>query len=244
MNYIPGKIIEVMPKEGAVVETNAAFIQGIIGVGGETHGTIRIAVDSPSEELTVDKINSEDKEKVIVGGSLVTLDAIRKGVEVGASGIVSGGIRHDVLKEFMGEDIGVAITGQEELGLTLIVTEGFGKMRMSQRTFDLLKDFEGYRAAVNGATQIRAGVLRPEIIIPHGQAVEASDDDSISAGMTPGTPVRIIRQPYFGSIAKVVSLPIELQRVQSESMVRVVNLELEDGSTVTVPRANVEIIEE
>ena len=242
--YIPGKIIEVMPKEGAVVETNAAFIQGIIGVGGETHGTIRIAVDSPSEELTVDKINSEDKEKVIVGGSLVTLDAIRKGVEVGASGIVSGGIRHDVLKEFMGEDIGVAITGQEELGLTLIVTEGFGKMRMSQRTFDLLKDFEGYRAAVNGATQIRAGVLRPEIIIPHGQAVEASDDDSISAGMTPGTPVRIIRQPYFGSIAKVVSLPIELQRVQSESMVRVVNLELEDGSTVTVPRANVEIIEE
>lgn len=242
--YIPGKIIEVVPKEGAVVETNAAFIQGIIGIGGETHGAIRIAVDSPEEELTADKITPEDKENVIVGGSLVTIDAIRKGVEVGASCIVSGGIRHDVLKEFMGEEIGVAITGQEELGITLIVTEGFGKMRMSQRTFDLLKDFEGYRAAVNGATQIRAGVLRPEIIIPHEQAVEASDEDSLAAGMTKGTPVRIIRQPYFGSIAAVVSLPIELQQVHSESMVRVVNLELDDGSIVTVPRANVEIIEE
>ncbi len=242
--YIPGKIIEVVPKEGAVVETNAAFIQGIIGIGGETHGTIRIAVDSPDKELTADKITRGDKENVVVGGSLVTLDAIRKGVEVGASCIVSGGIRHDVLKEFMGEEIGVAITGQEELGITLLVTEGFGKMRMSQRTFDLLKEFEGYRAAVNGATQIRAGVLRPEIIIPHEQTVEASDEDSLAAGMTKGTPVRIIRQPYFGSIATVVSLPIELQQVHSESMVRVVNVELEDGSVVTVPRANVEIIEE
>jgi len=242
--YIPGKIIEVVPKEGAVVETNAAFIQGIIGIGGETHGVIRIAVDLPDEELTADKITPEDKENVIVGGSLISLDAIRKGVEVGASCIVSGGIRHDVLKEFMGEEIGVAITGQEELGITLLVTEGFGKMRMSQRTFDLLKEFEGYRAAVNGATQIRAGVLRPEIIIPHEQTVEASDEDSLAAGMTKGTPVRIIRQPYFGSIATVVSLPIELQQVHSESMVRVVNLKLDDGSIVTVPRANVEIIEE
>ena len=48
----------------------------------------------------------------------------------------------------------------------------------------------------------------------------------------------------FGAIGKVHSLPVELQQLESESMVRVVNIELDEGNVVTVPRANVEIIEE
>jgi hypothetical protein len=62
--------------------------------------------------------------------------------------------------------------------------------------------------------------------------------------MIPGTPIRIIRKPYFGAIGEVHSLPVELQQLESESMVRVVNIELDGGRVVTVPRANVEIIEE
>jgi len=242
--YIPGKIVEVLPKEGAVIETNAAFIQGIFGIGGEDHGRIRIAVESPDAILTVDAINPEDKGAILVGGSLVTLDAIKKCVEVGVSCIVVGGIRHDDLTAFTNEEVGVAITGQEDLGITLIVTEGFGKMRMSQATFDLLKNFEGFNASVNGETQIRAGVLRPEIIIPHDEVAEEGSGEELSSGMVPGTPVRIIRQPYFGAIGEVVRLPVELQQVESESHVRVIDVKLDDDTIVTVPRANVEIIEE
>ena len=242
--YIPGEVVEVLPREGAIIKTNAAFVQGIFGIGGETHGKIKIAVDSPEEELTADHINSEDKGAILIGGSLVTLEALRKGVEVGVSCIVAGGIHHKDLKEFMGEEIGVAITGQEEVGLTLIITEGFGRMRMSQRTFNLLKRFEGYMASANGATQIRAGVIRPEIIIPHEEHYEEASGDELAAGMIPGTPVRIIREPYFGAVGRVISLPVELQQIQTRSYVRVVEVELEDGRVVIVPRANVEIIEE
>jgi hypothetical protein len=71
-----------------------------------------------------------------------------------------------------------------------------------------------------------------------------SSDDELAAGMVADTPVRIIRQPYFGAIGKVVTLPVELQQLESESHVRVLTVELEDGKIVTVPRANVEIIEE
>jgi len=242
--YIPGKAVEVLPREGAVIETNAAFIQGIFGIGGEIQGKIKTAVDSPDEELTAGHITPEDKGRVLIGGSMVTMEALRKSVEIGVSCIVSGGVRHDDVTTFMGEEIGVAITGQEEVGLTLIITEGFGKMRMSQRTFDLLKRFEGYMASVNGATQIRAGVMRPEIIVPHEEGFEQASADELAAGMVPGTPVRIIRKPYFGAIGKVVSLPVELQQLESESYVRVLDVEFEDGTIVTVPRANVEIIEE
>lgn len=61
--------------------------------------------------------------------------------------------------------------------------------------------------------------------------------------MTIGMQVRIIWQPYFGSVGLITDLPIKLQRMESESMVRVVEVELEDGRKVIVPRANVEIVE-
>lgn len=241
--YIPGTIIEVVPNEGAVIETHAAFIQGIFGIGGEVHGEIHMAVSNNTITLEADKVKPEHEGKILIGGSRVTLDALKKAVEFGVSAVVSGGIRHEDLISFTGEEIGVAITGQEEVGITLIITEGFGTMNMSQRTFELLKEFEGYSASVNGSTQIRAGVLRPEIIIPHEIDIEDTSEE-LSQGMIPGTPIRIIRQPYFGAIGKVHSLPVELQQLESESMVRVVNIELENGKVVTVPRANVEIIEE
>ncbi len=242
--YIPGKIVEVLPDEGAIIETNAAFIQGIFGVGGESHGRIKIAVESSDDILTVDAVTPEDNGTILVGGSQVTLDAILKCVDVGVSCIVVGGIRHEDLTLFTKEEVGVAITGQEELGVTLIITEGFGKMRMSQATFDLLKTFEGFTASVNGETQIRAGVLRPEIIIPHEEVEEDGSGEELSSGMVPGTLVRIIRQPYFGAIGEVVRLPVELHQVESESHVRVLDVKLGDDAVVTVPRANVEIIEE
>ncbi|MBA7667291.1 hypothetical protein ES703_75378 [subsurface metagenome] len=46
------------PGEGVVIETNAALVQGIFGIGGENHGKIRIAVNSPEEELTDELIHA------------------------------------------------------------------------------------------------------------------------------------------------------------------------------------------
>jgi hypothetical protein len=159
-------------------------------------------------------------------------------------GIVTGGIDPSELSEFCGSEIGVAITGEENVGLTLIITEGFGNMNMAKKTFNLFKHFEGHLVCLNGATQIRAGVMRPEIIIPHDEPSEDSLMDKLLDGLVYGTLVRIIREPNFGVIGKVVELPIELEKIQTESSVRILKVELEDGRIVSVPRANVEIIEE
>jgi hypothetical protein len=242
--YIPGEVIKVLPNEGAIIETSrAAFVQGIFGIGGETHGKIKVAVDSHNEELSLDCITPDHKGAVLIGGSLVTFEALKRSFDVGVSCIIAGGVRHKDVSNLIGKEIGVAITGEEEIRTTLIITEGFGKMKMSQQTFDLFKRFEGHWACVNGATQIRAGVIRPEIIIPHEESFEKASEEELVEGMVPGTPVRIIRHPYFGSIGKVFSLPVELQEIKTKSHVRVLVIELENGMKVTVPRANVEIIE-
>jgi len=147
------------------------------------------------------------------------------------------------LLEFLGYDIGVAITGHEDIKITLIVTEGFGIINMAQRTFDMLKALDGKTASINGATQIRAGVIRPEIIVPLTDqqaldAAETSDEQYLDIG----TQIRVIREPYFGLIGNVTSLPPELTVVESGTHVRILHAMLQDGRDVAVPRANVEII--
>ena len=242
--YIPGKITEVRPEEGVTIETMATFIQGIFGIGGESHGKLKVLVKSPEETLTDEGISEEEKGCIVVGGSDITFETLEKAVKMGVNGIVAGGIDHSCLVKFIGGEIGVAITGEEDIPLTLIITEGFGKMAMSRKTFELLRRFEGETVCINGATQIRAGVIRPEIVIPHQEEFSGSSELEISEGIVPGTPVRIIAEPHFGAIGVVTLLPVELKDIETESHVRVLNVKLEDGKMVQVPRANIEIIEE
>lgn len=244
--YIDGEITDIIKNEGVEIRTAGSFIQGIFGIGGETIGHIAMAVDDPNEVLTASSIDESYKDKVIIGGSVAEYAALEKARDVGAKGVVVGGIEDQDLKKFMGYDIGVAITGSEKVGITLIATEGFGKLRMAQRTFELLKSRTGKKTSMNGATQIRAGVMRPELIVPIDKQAptKKTADLSTGAGLVTGTKVRMIREPYFGLIGRVIGLPVELAAVETEAKVRVLNVELEDKRKVTLPRANVEIIEE
>jgi len=241
--YIESDVVDVIPREGVVVETEASLVQGIFGVGGEVRGEVKVLAASPDEVMSDSKIDESCRGKVIVVGSLITHELIQKAIAVGAKAIVAGGVEDATLRKFLGYDIGVAITGSERKGVTLVVTEGFGQMRMADKTYKLLKSLEGKRASVNGATQIRAGVIRPEVIVPQPKSKDVQKQNVAESGLELGMAVRIIRQPRFGAIGKVTSLPVELQLVESEAKVRVLEVQLETGEKVLLPRANVEIIE-
>src|SRR5438128_234786 len=167
--YLDGTVAEVLPGQGARVETTCAFIQGIFGIGGETWGT-------------------------------------------------------------------------------LVLTEGFGRIPMARRTFELLRKLDGRKASISGATQIRAGVIRPEIIVPLAPGeqipgIETGQRGEVRGGVKVGDPVRVIRAPFFGRIGEVVGLPSDLQMIPTESRVRVMEVQFTDGSRAVIPRANVEVIE-
>jgi hypothetical protein len=242
--YLGGKVVEVVPKEGCIVEAEVTFVQGIFGIGGETHGKVKLACQSHEEELADDLITADMKGCVIVGGAKVTEKAIEKARKVGAAAVVTGGIDDQDLKSFLGYDLGVAITGSERVGLTIIITEGFGEIAMAERTFKLLASREGDEAAVNGATQIRAGVMRPEVLIPVTRSALADQGPGRTDGLLEiGRPVRIIRDPYFGLIGAVSGLPHEPKVLGSGSKARVLEVKFESGKRVVIPRANVELIE-
>jgi hypothetical protein len=243
--YIPGRVVEVHESEGCVVQAEAALVQGIFGLGGETTAELAMAVQGRKDELTAARLKPEHKGKIVVGGSYISLDGLQKAREVGVAGVVVGGFDYDDIKELLGYEVGVAITGGEKLGLTLIVTEGFGRIEMAPATFELLKKLEGRRASINGATQIRAGVIRPEVVVVHEDKEVASEKWTAPepTGIAIGDTVRGIRVPWFGRIGKVKSLPVEVTTMESETRVRVLEVEFEDGSVAKLPRANVESIE-
>jgi hypothetical protein len=241
--YIDGVVVEEIPHEGVVVETKAALVQGIFGLAGEVNAPLVVLTDEPGGTLQASEIDPSHEGKIVVHGGRATLEAMRHAIELGVGGVVCGGFAYQDIKEILGYDVGVAVTGNEPLATTLVVTEGFGDIAMARATLELLARHNGEIASINGATQIRAGVIRPEVVIPLApDAVRASDEDHVS-GLEIGSPVRCIRAPYFGQIGVVTGLPVDLVQMPSETMVRICEVELDDGTAVTVPRANVEVIE-
>jgi hypothetical protein len=242
--YMSGEVAEVIPEEGVMIETNAAFIQGIFGIGGESRGELVILSLNRDDGITADQIMADLKDKIVVGGSFISLQAYEKAVEHKLAGVIVGGFNYHELETILGYTLGVAITGTENLVTPLVVTEGFGKIPMGDRTFELLKEMAGRFASINGATQIRAGVIRPEIVIPlsNEELMEKHQEISESGGIKAGSVVRVIRAPYFGRIGKIVDLPSELRKMESETMVRVAEVEI-DNEQFLIPRANLEIVE-
>ncbi len=242
--YMTGEVKDILPEEGVEIETDAVFIQGIFGIGGESRGDIQVITTSRDEEITPDMITPDMKGKIIIGGSFISLEAYQKAIKLGLAGVVVGGFNYHDLEAILGYTLGVAITGSEDLVTSLIVTEGYGKIQMGSRTFDLLKEHAGKFASINGATQIRAGVIRPEIVIPlsEDQITGTHKEIDASEGISDGSLVRVIRAPYFGRMGTVRGLPAELQKMESETMVRVAEIEI-DGEIHLIPRSNLEMIE-
>ena len=243
--YVRGRVANVLPDDGVVIETRAAFVQGIFGVGGETVGALRVAAKGPDQALEPGLLDESHRGQVVVGGAYASHAAIQRAIQVGAAAVVVGGFDDHDLRALLGRDLGVAITGQEDLGITLVLTEGFGHMRMAERTWSLLASHAGHEASVSGATQIRAGVMRPEIVIPLESAAAAGKQEvGEHGGLVVGSLLRVIRAPSFGRIGRATQLPPELRPLETEAAVRVVEVEfLDDAARAWVPRANVELIE-
>lgn len=241
--YIKGTVVDVIPERGCVIETPAVVVNGIFGVGGETHGELLVAVPSHDSVLEEEHITEEMAGKIIVGGSHATNAALARAMEVGVKGVITGTASYLNLVKSLGCKLGVGITGHEDIDMTVILMEGFGHLDMRREVFEIFKAIEGYHVSINGATQIRAGAIRPEVIVPlpeWDQALELEPvfDEELLVDQV----VRCINKPYFGQIGTIVEVPREPMKIETECKAPVVKVKLQDGQTVIVPRQNVEVL--
>ncbi len=240
--YIQGTVSEVIEHRGCVVDTPGIKLNGIFGLGRETHGEIKVVTKGPDQVLEPDMITDDCKDKIIIGGSFATNEALSKALEVGVRGVVTGTVNYFNLTQSLGVKLGVGITGQEDIDITVILMEGFGHLNMRREIWETLAALEGKTASINGATQIRAGAIRPEIIVPFfDYAGDLAPQDIYDTDLRLGMDVRVVNEPYFGATGKIVEIVREPVVIDSEARVPVVKVELNDARKVLVPRANVEI---
>ncbi len=159
--------------------------------------------------------------------SATAADLVRA-TESGCAAVVTGSVPY--------ADLG-------ENGLVVILTEGFGALPMADPTATLLRRHLGAAVSVDGTTRIRAGVVRPEVVIPlDGGRPGRQLADPAPAALRSGARVRVMRDPGFGSYGEVRQLPPLPRAVDSGAVVRVAVVALDGGGVLTVPRANVEVL--
>jgi hypothetical protein len=243
--FVPGEVSYVIPDREIAVETVAALVQGTYGIGSETHGELRLITDAPTKVARIDDLTPDCRGKVLVCGASVEPGFLPKARDIGVKGVVVASLNDDELASFLGYGPSM-ITGHERAGLTLMMTEGFGKIPMLDATYDILRKFEGKTAFLNGATQMRAGVIRPEVVVPRDDlSLEQfrNAQSSNMRGLKRGMRVRVLGGDYFGKIGVIRDVSPNLSRLETESDVQVLEVELDGFGLVVIPKSNVEPIE-
>lgn len=239
--YIGGKVTRVVAGKSLTIETNGALVQGIFGIGGEQIGKITLLKVPNDRNLTPDLVPDDSKGSILIGGTNPSLEFLRKAEMSGVVGIVTGSIETHVLTGYLGFDLGVAVTGNEKIPLSLIVTEGFGSLPISEHIEKALAPVDGRTGSLNGATQVRAGAMRPEIVVSRDDTALEASAPQLEKSLDIGTTVRLTRFPYFGKFGIIKELPAKPERIDTGAEVRVARVEIENQVTVTVPRANLEV---
>jgi hypothetical protein len=241
-----GRVVDITRRGGIVIESRAAIIQGIFGVGNQVAG---ILTPWPSIETT-------GRSQAIPAGAILVIPGplnfamLRQAQVSGVVGIVAAGIASHDLEGFIHTDLVKllnSIDAEESQSrlppLTILLTEGPGTMSMPTSTLNLLNHYQGSIALLSGVTSTASGIY-PELIISlptremQSQWKPVQPDPTLVSGVQ----VRVCSGEYEGSIGNIVFLFAHQQVFTSGIRAHAARLRLEDGTLIVIPLANIERI--
>lgn len=235
--YLTGRVQQVVPRQGVVVQAFAHVITGAYGVGSESGGEILLAADA-DEALAASAVTSGWQGKIVVAGRTASLELLQAAHKVDCAGVIVAHMNSNVLAAYAGSNSRPGITGDDELLMPLMLTERFSPTPMRAAVWQELASLQGRYASMSGKTQIRAGLVRPEVVVCEADWPEELPNDEITSGAVQVSDlVRVIRSPYLDQIGRVAALPRERQTIVTGSRVRVAEV-LIGEKLVVLPVAN------
>ncbi len=221
-----GKVKKI--EENAVtIATVATQVSGPVASGKERDGTIKV-VAGQNEFLLPQHINADCAGKIVVGGALLERATLEKALTIGVHGIVCGGINH---RDFL--SLGVS----SDVGLTVLITEGYGTFPLGQDIYEALKALEGRFAFLSGE---EARLLIPELN-PKVEGASASPKLGWRE-LKKGDTVRIVHEKKEKLIGKIKELK-ESETLQSGLQSEVAIIDLGNSLEISVAAANLQILE-
>jgi hypothetical protein len=229
--FLRGRVAEVLPSEGAVVESEATVLQGVYGAGGDRWGELLALGDG---DLLPDAVTADLAGKVPAVGGRVTGGALQRARAVGVAGLVAASCDGGDLAAALGREPG-SVTGGDDLPFALVLTEGFGTLAMHPQAWALLRAQTGRVVSLAGATQIRSGGVRPRVIL-YTEAAPVGRGGRLE----PGGRVRVLRGRHFGRTGTLLALGGP-RPFPSGAELAAAQVDLEGvAEPVWLPRANLE----
>ena len=231
-----GRVVELTPRGGVVLEGQAALIRGAIGAGNQVAGVLNIVQDDTlQQQLSAGAI-------LVISGTL-TFAMVRQALLAGVTGIVAGSIALPDFEGFLHTDI-LQLFGEHDIeqaqatlpALTIVCTEGLGAAPMDEVVLDVLRRHQGKVILLSGLTSTRWGV-QPELILSYTPEEIQRDWQPVEQdlSLTLGARVRVSGGEYEGATGKVEYLFAYEQVFLSGVQSRAIRLRLDNGSFVVIP---------
>lgn len=226
---IPGMVMQIFQDRGVLIQTVGSLIQGVWGNGRIEMGLMISMMDSPDAILEAGRLDVSLRGSVILGGHCPDADVLRAASELPVRGLILSSIQPD------------ALPVAAQMRYPIVVTDGFGQLPMNTAAYRLLSTNSKRDVTVNAETFDRYSGARPEVIIPLPVTQEPPIPDDVESFAT-GKQVRLRTMPHRGAIASIVRIHSGLRALPSGLRAPCADVRLEDGETVLIPLANLEVV--
>ncbi len=219
-------IVREITESKITIATSALKINGFVSEGKMREGIIEI-ISAPKEYVFPNMIKPDSRGKILVGGSLLEKSSLEKAVTLGVAGIITGGIN---FKEF--DDISKG----GDIGITVLVTEGFGTNPMGKDIWDLVNGKKGRLGFISGESNC---LIIPEKFEEQGRHPSSNVDWK---ELRIGDKVRFLRPESSETLGEVKELP-GMQIINSGILAEIALVAFASGEELLIPSANLEILE-
>lgn len=222
-------------------------VLGIFGSGKVREGILKIL--SRADLINTNQILPQYAEQIVVAGSLIYKDAILSSISKGVNGIITGGINAKDYRAMAGGRIIFPRKMGSDIGLGVLVTEGFGSLPISRDIFEVLKNFSGRFAILDG----NSGVLNlpsfenssmdrvRKVSLPQESNLVIGKDEIVARELTKGQVVRVIASPFMGEAGSLESIDQMPTVLPTGIRTYLVNIRTQTR-VIRVPYSNIEII--
>jgi hypothetical protein len=225
---LSGKVFDLIPNRGVVIESKGAVIQGIWGNGTLGAGHLFEYNVFQSEKLFKDDLINETESMVIFTRESLDEFALKRIKKFQLKGLILPSVNPALKKDLLGFPYAV------------IVLESFGYRPMNSKAQKILSSSLGHPIEIITAPWDREYGNRPEIIIPKIQNCDDSET-KFPEKKIENQLVKILTSPYAGEVGRFLYIN-RVSRLSNGLFAKSVKVQLADGNQVTVPINNIEFI--
>lgn len=242
-----GVVMDIDPSRGEVtIKCLTTEIYGIFGTGGEREGFLNV-IAGPGDLVNASKISPVHRGQILVAGSLVMDETIKKALTCNVNGIICGGLNMDDYLS-MAIRLEPAKRVGTEIGISIMATEGFGLIPIGEDFQEVLMSHSNKFVLLNGNL---GRLLLPsndpdsilscrKVQLPVREAQGTKPELSISEIKT-GLKARLIWPPFMGMQGNIIHIDNTPTMLDSGISTYMLTIETKTRK-IKVPYSNVEII--